>query len=101
MIRLSNLTDSINLTPINPSTMKREPIGFNRERESHSVTVQDNNTPSCNSACAHRANVDNIIINVVRGYLEDRSKKCYRQGLDQDLMNKLDKIFVKFYETIE
>ncbi len=41
-----------------------------------------------------------MIISVVRNDMEQRATKCYKDGLDKELMPKMDKIFIKYYDKI-
>lgn len=79
-------------------------IGFDIQGKSRVVVRPDASSFVEHDEPAHRrgqrTDADNIILTVVRGYMEERLKKCYQHGLDQDLMKKLDKIFIKHYDTI-
>lgn len=80
--------------------MERKPIGFNRERELPSVSMSENQSVACPIMCIQRADVDSTIITIVKGYMEERVRKCHRESLDRDLMIKIDKIFTKYFEQI-
>jgi hypothetical protein len=89
----------INLT-ILKHDMERTKIGFAREKENSDTKVINNTTPSFDQRCGDGSDVDRTIISVVRGYMEQRSNKCYKEGADQELLSKMEKIFIRFYEDI-
>lgn len=77
---------------------KPRPIGFGR-----SVEIAEGPAPIERvdlSRALRRTEMDEIILTVVRDYMEERVKKCYKEGLDKDLMSKLDKVYIKFYDPI-
>ena len=74
-------------------------IGFDIQGKSRSL-VRMEAVPTWPVQEILREGADETMLSVLRWYMEERSKRCYREGLDRDLMAKLDKIFVKYFEKI-
>jgi hypothetical protein len=41
---------------------------------------------------------DATMLKAMRWYMDERSRRCYKEGLDKDLMIKLDKIYTKYFD---
>lgn len=79
---------------------KTAPIGFKRSTE-ELVAPDGSSVIEYNELvqrCGQRAEVDNVILTVVRDYMDKRVKLCYTEGLNEELMAKLDKIFIRHFD---
>jgi hypothetical protein len=41
-----------------------------------------------------------LVLEVARRYFEKRSNNCFVEGADKELIEKMEKVWVKYYDTI-
>ncbi|MCE6992078.1 hypothetical protein [Dyadobacter sp. CY323] len=80
----------------------RQPIGFKPTGQN----LEEQEIPTSNRShemadvLSHQATFNSIVLQVATIYFEKRANNGYLDGLNRELLEKMDKIYVKYFDKI-